>query len=243
MMAQNIFIQFLVFVFMFFTRVIVTSYTYVTLLLYYFIQKPWKRLPIASQCGAQQVDPSDPSSEWVRQVNIPFHPLMDCETAAEAFVKVLELYPLDKPTLGYREVLSEEVQVNSEGHPIKIDGKVLRKYRLSDYKWLTLGEVNTRVDDIAQGLIASGLQSGDRVAIYAETGVQWYLSSTALTKIGAVLVTVFHTLSDEGLIHAINETEVCYLITSFELITRVSVLSERLPTVKTVVYFEGMSEK
>jgi len=236
----NLIKEALVFVFMFFTRVIVTSYTYITLPLYYIIQKPWKKLEISQKCGAYQVDPNSPASEWVREVEIPYHPLMDCTTLAQAFEKVHDLYPLDKPTLGYREVLAEEVQHDRDGNPIKMDGKVLRKYRLGDYKWLTLGEVGKRVEDIGRGLMANGLVTGSRVAIYAETGVQWFLSSCAINKIGGVLVTVFHTLSDDGLLHALNETKVTHLITSFELISRVSSLADKLPHVTTIVYFEGI---
>jgi long-chain acyl-CoA synthetase len=237
---SNLIKEVFVYVFMFLTRVIVMSYTFVTLPLYYILQKPWKKLEISRNCGAHQSDPNSTSSEWIRQVEIPYHPLMDCNTASEAFNKVMELYPLDKPTLGYREVLAEEVQHDKDGNPIKVDGKVLRKYKLSDYKWLTLGEVGKRVDHIGRGLMVNGLMTGDRVAIYAETGVQWFLVSTAITKVGGVLVTVFHTLNDDGLLHALNETKVTHLITSFEFISRVSSLMDRLPFITTIVYFEGL---
>jgi long-chain acyl-CoA synthetase len=238
-MSESLLNDVLVFVFMFFARIIVTTYTYATLPVYYLWQKPWKRLSVAANCGGKPTDPSDPHSEWTREVAIPQHPLMSCQTVSEAIDKVMELYPSDKPSIGYREVLAEEVQVDGEGRPIKIDGKVLRKYRLSDYRWLTLGEVSQRIDRIAKGLMHCGCKRGDRVAIYAETGVQWFLMSGGIAKVGAVLVTLFHTLNDEGLIHALNETEVSFLITSFELITRVSALSPKLPALRTVVYFEG----
>ncbi|CAG2116733.1 unnamed protein product [Medioppia subpectinata] len=238
-MSDNLLKDALVFVFMFFTRIIVTAYTYATLPVYYVCQKPWQRLAVANRCGGHQTDPTDPYSEWEREIEIPQHPLMSCQTVCEAIDKVRELYPLDKPSVGYREVLAEEVQCDRDGRPIKMDGKVLRKYRLSDYKWLTLGQVCDRIDHISRGLMDAGLQKGDRVAIYAETGVQWFLMSGAIAKMGGVLVTVFHTLSDEGLVHALQETEVTALVTSFELITRVSALSVQLPLLKTVVYFEG----
>ncbi|XP_054158441.1 long-chain-fatty-acid--CoA ligase 4-like [Oppia nitens] len=238
-MSNNLVKDILIHVFMFFTRLTVTCYTYLTLPVYYIVQKPAKQRTIAANCGGHRSDPTDPDSQWVRNVDLPYHPLMDCCTIADAFDKVRELYPLDKQAIGYRDVLAEEIQMDSEGRPIKIDGKVLRKYRLSDYKWMTLGEVSQRIDNISRGLMATGIRTADRVAIYSETSAQYFLMSAAIGRMGAVAVTVFHTLSDDGVVHALNETEVKYLVTSYELIKRLAGLSDRLPKVETIIYFEG----
>ena len=43
---------------------------------------------------------------------------------------------------------------------------------------------------IARGLIASGIERGDRVAVWATNVPEWIVLQFALAKIGAILVTV-----------------------------------------------------
>jgi hypothetical protein len=84
-----------------------------------------------------------------------------------------------------------------EGEVIKVDGKVLRKYTLSDsYKWLTLNEVIEKVDNIAKGLVKFGVKKGDKVIIFADTRLEWLVCSLALMKINATLTTLFSNLGN-----------------------------------------------
>lgn len=46
------------------------------------------------------------------------------------------------------------------------------------------------VDDAARGLLASGIERGDRVAIWAPNSLDWIVAALAVTTAGAVLVTV-----------------------------------------------------
>ena len=80
---------------------------------------------------------------------------------------------------------------------IKVDGKVLRKFVLSDsYKWLTLNEVVQRVDNIAKGLVNMGVKRGDKVILWADTRLEWNLCSLALVKLNATLTTLFSNLGN-----------------------------------------------
>jgi len=51
-------------------------------------------------------------------------------------------------------------------------------------------EYHDRVDELARGLIALGIEKGDHVAVLAPNLPEWILLEIALAKIGAVLVTV-----------------------------------------------------
>lgn len=164
---------------------------------------------------------------------------MDCSTLTEAFQVVGKLYPQDQPSHGYREIMDEEVQYDASGQPIRVDGKVLRKYRLSDYKWMTLGEVSDQVMSFGRGLTAIGMQVEDRVTLYCETGIHFFSSLLAVNMFGGVVVTLFHTLNDEGLVHGVNETNSKFIITSFELLDRIASFVHRCPKVQHVIYYEG----
>ena len=233
-------------------KVIVIIYTFITCPFYYLVQQPWKRIHIAKHCGAHLVykgrlsdnAPSDRAGvnfvEYERFAEVPYHPLMDCQTLSEAISVVMKLYPLDQPSHGYRKILKEEVQYNAEGNPIRVDGKVLRKYKLSDYSWLTLGEVGELIYSLGRGLVGLGMKQSDRVAIYAETSVNFFTSLLGTGLYGGVIVTLFHTLNEDCLVHCLNETEANYILTSFELLDRLSSFIDRCPKVKHIIYFEGM---
>ncbi|MHA7180517.1 AMP-dependent synthetase/ligase [Arthrobacter sp. MDB2-24] len=56
-------------------------------------------------------------------------------------------------------------------------------------------EFRRQVEDVAKGLIASGVQPGDRVAIMARTRYEWSLADFAIWFAGAVSVPVYETSS------------------------------------------------
>ena len=60
---------------------------------------------------------------------------------------------------------------------------------------LTWKELQARVEDIACGLLSLGLEKGERVAIMAPSSPYWTQSDIAVINCGAVLVTIYPTLS------------------------------------------------
>ena len=72
------------------------------------------------------------------------------------------------------------------------------KYQ-SDGEWreLTFAEVSEIVDEIALGLVGLGVESGDRVALLANTRPEWTFSSLAISRAGAVVVPIYPTNSPE----------------------------------------------
>jgi long-chain acyl-CoA synthetase len=49
------------------------------------------------------------------------------------------------------------------------NGKTLKKWKLSEYQWLTIGEVDDKIGLIARGLLSYGVKPKDNVLIFAET--------------------------------------------------------------------------
>lgn len=258
--SQNLFEKIYIFTIVSIVRVIVNIYTWLTLPIYFLLQRPWIRIEKARNVGARLVnqkkerhpidDDAIPLSlqnteflEYERFVPIPPHPLMKCNTIIEAIYERTEIYPNDEPVLGFREIIEEQIQLNSNGQPIRIDGKVLRKYKLSDYKWITYNQFLEQFESCARGLLSLGIKRNTPIAIYSETSLQFTISSMASAKCGALLVTVFHTLTDEGLIHALNETECQLIFVSFELLNRVLGFHQKCPKLKTIIYFEGPNKK
>ncbi len=53
---------------------------------------------------------------------------------------------------------------------------------------LSFRDLAARADHMARALVASGIERGDRVALWAPNGAEWVISSFAIYTIGAVLV-------------------------------------------------------
>src|SRR5258708_6142076 len=61
------------------------------------------------------------------------------------------------------------------------------------WRSLSYGEVARRVRELALGLHALGIASGDRVAIWSENRPEWNLADLAALAIGAVDVPIYST--------------------------------------------------
>ena len=74
--------------------------------------------------------------------------------------------------------------------------RVAARHKIDD-EWheLTYEEVGTAIDEVALGLIELGIEPGDRVAILADTRLEWTLASYGITAAGAVVVPVYPTNS------------------------------------------------
>jgi len=71
-------------------------------------------------------------------------------------------------------------------------------------RW-TWGELAERVDDVAAGLLALGLQPGDRVGIWAPNCAEWVLTQFATARAGLVLVNVNPAYRRSELEYALNK--------------------------------------
>ncbi|XP_054159257.1 long-chain-fatty-acid--CoA ligase 4-like [Oppia nitens] len=225
----------LVSVFILLVRLVVNLYTYTTLLYYYLTQKPWTRRRKAAKLRSILENPGDPNSAWVINEQTLSHPVMR-PTVTEVLNVVVQYHGQHTPILGYREVLSCEDSIGRDGKVKRIDGRSLKKYKLSDYKWLTYGQVDVITTNLAKGLLSNGCSFGDKILILSETRVEWFLSAQAVAKLGGTVVTLFSNLGDEGIVYGINQTEVKVMIVSSDLMPKIRSLIARIPTVETIVY-------
>ena len=90
--------------------------------------------------------------------------------------------------------------------------------RLTDGAWtdVTCAEAAAQIRSAALGLIAEGVQAGDRVAILSATRYEWAILDYAILSVGAVTVPIYETssaeqvrwvLEDSGSMLVFTETE------------------------------------
>ena len=68
-------------------------------------------------------------------------------------------------------------------------------------------EAATRVENMANGLLARGVQKGDAFSILAGTTLEWALFDFALAHVGAVGVGVYANSSAKDVAYVINHSE------------------------------------
>ncbi|XP_050052009.2 fatty acid CoA ligase Acsl3-like [Dermacentor andersoni] len=208
-------------------RVLVTVYDIVTLPVYIIVQRPWIRVRKQSTVWAGPLSNKRDAPVVRYTPDVMRAQFKGQETIDALFRRAVEKYG-DKPCLGTRVCKKEKYEV--------LDGKRMIKYELGEYRWKSYKEAHTIVDALARGLNTLGHLPYSRVVIFADTREEWMLIALACFRRAITVCTIYATLGDEGLVHGINETEVKTIITSEELLSRLTRLIARLPTVTHVVY-------
>jgi long-chain acyl-CoA synthetase len=96
---------------------------------------------------------------------------------------------IDPPTTGG---LADPVWANASSHP---DTAVFSRRVESGWLDITAAQFADQVAGVAKGLIATGVQHGDRVALLSATRYEWTLIDYAIWTIGAVTVPIYETSS------------------------------------------------
>lgn len=157
------------------------------------------------------------------------------DTLAKMFKYVTKIHTT-KRCLGTREILSEEDEIQD-------NGRVFKKFKLGDYKWRNFIETELQAQYFGRGMREIGIQSRQKVVLFAETRAEWMIAAHGLFKQSCTIVTIYATLGDDGVTHGVNETEVDTMITSHDLMPKLKKILKTIPKVKTIIFFEDQLHK
>ncbi|ALI25072.1 Acetoacetyl-CoA synthetase [Mycolicibacterium fortuitum] len=107
-------------------------------------------------------------------------------------------------------------------------------------RW-TYAELNAEVDAVARGLIASGVQKGDRVGIWAPNCAEWVMLQLATAKIGAILVNINPAYRTHELAYVLKQSGIRTLVSatafkSSDYVTMVAEVQADCPALKDVLF-------
>jgi fatty-acyl-CoA synthase len=136
----------------------------------------------------------------------------------------------------FGELLTRLAQDYPQNDALVYPDRELR-YSFQELEWLAR--------QIAKGLLAVGVQPGDRVALWATNVPEWIVLQFALAKIGAILVTVNTSLRAAELEYLLKQSESSTLITieGFRSVSYVDTIYDIIPELRDAEAGNLHSEK
>ena len=97
---------------------------------------------------------------------------------------------------------------------------------------LTYDELRRATDEFARGLMALGVEHGDRVGIWSTNSVEWVIAQFATPKIGAILVNINPAYRTSEVAYVLQQSGVSVLLTQVRHKTSeyARMIAEVLPT-------------
>jgi long-chain acyl-CoA synthetase len=117
--------------------------------------------------------------------------------------------------------------------------------RLVDGAWtdVTCAEVAAQIRSAALGLIAHGVQAGDRVAILSATRFEWMILDYAILSVGGVTVPIYETSSAEQVRWVLEDSGAVLAFTETEAHAQmVAELHNELPALRKTLRVEALDE-
>ncbi|KWX00698.1 Acetoacetyl-CoA synthetase [Carbonactinospora thermoautotrophica] len=110
-------------------------------------------------------------------------------------------------------LLGETIGENLERTVARFPDREALVDRASGRRW-TYAQFDEDVNRVARGLLALGVEKGDRVGIWSPNCAEWVLIQYATAKIGAILVNVNPAYRTHELAYALNQSGVRLLVSA-----------------------------
>jgi fatty-acyl-CoA synthase len=102
-------------------------------------------------------------------------------------------------------LLGETIGENLERTVARVPGNLALVSRHQNRRY-TYAEFNAAVDEVARGLLALGLEAGDRVGIWSPNCAEWVLVQYATAKVGVILVNINPAYRTSELAYALKQS-------------------------------------
>lgn len=122
------------------------------------------------------------------------------------------------------------------------DPNVVIYQRLVDGAWtdVTCAQAARQIRSAALGLIALGVQAGDRVSIFSATRYEWAILDLAILSVGAVTVPIYETSSVEQVRWVLQNSEAVLAFAETDAhAAMVAGLTDSLPALRRVLQIDG----
>jgi fatty-acyl-CoA synthase len=132
-------------------------------------------------------------------------------------------------------LLGETIGENLERTAARVPDHLALVSRHQDRRF-TYAEFDAAVDEVARGLLAAGLEVGDRIGIWSPNCAEWVLVQYATAKVGVILVNINPAYRTSELAYVLNQSGCRTLIAapSFKTSNYAAMIEEVRPDVKAL---------
>jgi len=110
-------------------------------------------------------------------------------------------------------------------------------------KTLTYAQLGERSRELALGLIALGIKTGEVVSILCSTRAEWTLCEMGAVCAGAVVAPIYHTNSPEECRHVLADSEARLVFCeTAEQVTKIVEVKHELPGLEYVIVIDGHAD-
>ena len=94
---------------------------------------------------------------------------------------------------------------------------------------------------VSRGLIALGIEAGDRVAVASSNRVEWNILDIAVQQVGAILVPLYPNISESDYCFILNDAgvELC-VVSNQELVDKITSVRAEVPSLKHLMSFDQL---
>ena len=122
------------------------------------------------------------------------------------------------------------------------DNPYLWEKRQGKYEAMTYSQTNSRVRDIAAGLMAIGIKKGERVALLSEGRRDWVCAELGILYAGGINVPLSIRLTEQELVFRLNHSEARFVFVSSYYLKRLRNIEGQLNSVERIFVFDYKGE-
>ena len=216
---------------MFFLTCFSFPYDIVTFPLYFLIQKPWVvwNFRKKKHCVVEKIDERQILVKRIDEhLDSEYRALVSAHgtsTIPEFIERISQKYK-DRKCMGYRRILAY-----CDG---EFNGMPFRKISKSDsYEYISYGEMNRRTNCLASGIINTfNVKPKETIFIFASTRMEWMLSAIACIKAGCIVSTVVPSVTNDTVVHCLEQLQPKLIITESELLSKLLNASNTVESIK-----------
>jgi len=123
------------------------------------------------------------------------------------------------------------------------EAEAFRFLRGAGWESVTWAQTDTRVRQIAAGLLALGIQSEQRVALASSTRYEWVIADLAVMLAGGATTTIYPTTSEPDVVYIVGDSQSRVAFAEDDAqIAKLRANRSALPDLVKVVTFDGTSD-
>lgn len=121
----------------------------------------------------------------------------------------------------------------------RFDGVALQFEHDGREQETSYAELGTLCVDIARGLIALGIERGDRVSVLGLTSAQWTLADCGALCAGAVVTPIYHTNSPEECAYVLEHSGARALLCDAGQVGKIAKIRAQCPDLEQIIVLDG----